>query len=352
MASNKRLEELSVLNLLFCFMVLWSHCSGHPITVLDHSSWQYGLMISLQRITFVSVSGFFFLSGLKLTLSKKAPPKLGHYYWTRIQKIFLPYLLAVLVYYVYFLRNGYFSFSLPELGGYIIRGDLSAPFYFVIALAQFVLLVPLFRWLARRWSPVVLLPVALLITLLSAQYFNDILHIFSPALNFAYSDRIFTTYLIYYLAGCCAGQYYETFVELLKKNFSLLVGCALFFGAADVYCGWRLFVDGQSVPFLETLHALYQITAIPAFYALAIRYPIHLPAFARKMDQASFLVYLYHSLVITAFNGLAERLGISKVSVQFVLRVLVVYSLTFAACIFWQWGYGRLKAALKPVKQS
>ena len=64
MAEKKRLSELSVLNLLFCFMVLWSHCSGQPITVLEHSSWQYGLMICLQRLTFVSVSGFFFLSGL------------------------------------------------------------------------------------------------------------------------------------------------------------------------------------------------------------------------------------------------------------------------------------------------
>ena len=69
MSVQKRREELTALNLLFCFMVLWSHCSGHPITVLDHSSWQYGLMISLQRLSFVSVSGFFFLSGVKLTLN-------------------------------------------------------------------------------------------------------------------------------------------------------------------------------------------------------------------------------------------------------------------------------------------
>ena len=82
MSVQKRREELTTLNLLFCLMVLWSHCSGHPITVLDHSSWQYGLMISLQRLTFVSVSGFFFLSGVKLTLnSASAPsPPLGRYW--------------------------------------------------------------------------------------------------------------------------------------------------------------------------------------------------------------------------------------------------------------------------------
>lgn len=107
-------------------MVLWSHCSGQPITVLDHSSWQYGLMICLQRLTFVSVSGFFFLSGVKLTLSS-GPLRLGRYYGKRIKSIFLPYLLAVAVYYMYFMRHGYFGFSLPDLIGYAIRGTCPPP---------------------------------------------------------------------------------------------------------------------------------------------------------------------------------------------------------------------------------
>lgn len=119
MSVQKRREELTTLNLLFCLMVLWSHCSGHPITVLDHSSWQYGLMISLQRLTFVSVSGFFFLSGVKLTLNSASapPPPLGRYWAKRWKGIFLPYLLAVAVYYVYFVSHGYFSFSLRDLAG-------------------------------------------------------------------------------------------------------------------------------------------------------------------------------------------------------------------------------------------
>jgi len=37
MAEKKRLSELSVLNLLFCFMVLWSHCSGQPVKAYSHT---------------------------------------------------------------------------------------------------------------------------------------------------------------------------------------------------------------------------------------------------------------------------------------------------------------------------
>lgn len=96
-------------------------------------------------------------------------------------------------------------------------------------------------------------------------------------------------------------------------------------------------MSGQNVPFLEMIHTMYQLTAIPALYALVVRHPVALSPLARRMDRASFLVYLYHSLVITWFNDLAWQLGISRVSVQFLLRVVTVYSLTFLGAMAWQW---------------
>lgn len=351
MSQTKRKTELSELNLIFCMMVLWSHCSGQPITVLDHSSWQYGLMICLQRLTFVSVSGFFFLSGLKLTLSKRTPLPYGRYLLGRVKTIFLPYLLAVTVYYIYFVRHSYFPFSLPDLIGYAVRGDLSSPFYFVVALAQFVVLTPLFRWLSRRWSPALLLPLGFGITLLSGQYFNDLLHAISPALTFLYNDRLFTTFLIYYLAGCCAGQNYDRFLELLRSNRPLILVCGALFAAADVFFSWGHFVHGQAAPFLELLHMLYQLSAIPAIYVLVLDHPHPLRPLAQRMDRASFLVYLYHSLVIVIFNDWAWQQGIHKVSVQFVLRVLVVYSVTFAGCMLWQYVLEQIRTK-KPAALS
>ena len=347
MTTKKRRTEISILNLLFCLLVVWIHCCSHPITVLDRSSWQFALILALQRLAFVSVHGFFFLSGVKLTLGG-GTQSLGRYWLRRGKAIFLPYLLAVFLYYIFFVWRQYFPLSLTDLAGYAVRGDLAAPFYFVIALAQFVLLTPLFRWLAKRWSPVILLPLAYGITILSVQYFNEVLHLFSPTLNFAYSDRVFTSYLFYYLAGCCAGQYYDRFQEMLKKNTGLLGVCALSFAAADVFVSHRIMADGIAFSCPELIRSLYLGSAILALYALAIRVPGELPALVQRMDRASYLVYLYHALVITCFNTLADRLGITKVSLQFLLRLAVVYTVTFLGCMLWQWGYGRVKQCLRP----
>ena len=151
---------------------------------------------------------------------------------------------------------------------------------------------------------------------------------------------------MYYVGGCCAGQNYPRFLELLDRKRPLLTACALFFAGADLFFSWKFFVSGQSVPFLEMIHTLYQLTAIPALFAVAVHHPFTLSPLARRMDRASFLVYLYHSLVITWFNDLAWRLGVGRVSVQFLLRVVTVYSLTFLGAMSWQWVLSQVRRPL------
>lgn len=355
MEKSRRLEELSILNVFFCLLVVLIHVLSHPVVSLDKMSWQYGLALAVQRLSFVAVFGFFFLSGVKLTLPRSEHRTLGTYWLGRVKSVLLPYLLAAAVHYLYFIVIGWYTFD----PGFFLKetalGTLSAHFYFVVTLLQFILLAPAFQALARRFSPVFLLPLAVAATLLSSVYLSTVLKLFRPGIYLPYIDQVaFTSYLVYYLAGCCAGEHYNRFLALLKENRPLLTACALFFGAADGILSVLAFSGRQDIPYLGLVHTLYMLSAIPALYSCAARArPLGQGRWAglfRRVDRASYLIYLYHSLSITVFNSVAARLGITRTGTLLVLRALVVYTATIGGCILWQalWGALRKKLGRSP----
>lgn len=342
-----RKSELSWLNLMFCAMVLWSHSSSYALTHLDHSHWPYALAFSLQRVCFVSVYGFFFLSGLKLTLSQTQPPLLS--FWKkRAKTILLPYCLAVAVYYVYLCEIKHWY--TPSLSGYLgclVRGDLSAQFYFVVVLFQFILLTPLMRWLAER-PPALLLPAAVLITLLSSIYFNDILNVFVPGAWFPYSDRIFSSYLIYYLAGCCAGRRYKEFLTTLEQNRGLVAGGAGCIIAFDLVLCWFGYARHRALPFAALPAMLHYLSATLLCFLIALRLPKRMPGWLAEVDKVSFLIYLYHVLALLLIDEVLNYFGITKVSVHFILRASFVYLATPLAGILWQHLWRTMRGRLFP----
>lgn len=341
-AQSGRKSELSWLNLMFCAMVLWSHSSSYALTHLDHSSWAYALVFSLQRVCFISVYGFFFLSGLKLTLSKKKPPLLT--FWKRrANTILLPYCLAVAVYYYWFCKViGWLTPSLSGYLGFLIRGDLSAQFYFVVVLVQFILLTPLMQRLAE-YSPALLLPAAVLISLLSNMYFNDILNVFVPGAWFPYSDRIFSSYLVYYLAGCCAGRRYGDFLAMLEKNRGIIAGGTLCVILSDLVFCWFGYARQRPIPFAVPVAMLHYLSATLLCFLVALRLPKRMPRWLAEVDRTSFLIYLYHVLALLVIDKVLDHFGIYKVSVHFLFRASFVYLATPLAGIIWQHLWAAVK---------
>lgn len=346
--AQKRRSELSWLNLLFCAMVLWSHASSHALTYLNHGSWQYALAFSLQRVCFISVYGFFFLSGVKLTISPRKP-RLLSFWGKRLKTILLPYCLAVAVYYFYFCEIvHYYTPSLSGYLGYVVKGNLSAQFYFVVALAQFILLAPLMRWLAERWSPVLTLPLAMMVSLLSIMYFNDILNVFWPGAWFGYSDRIFPSYLVYYLAGCCAGTKYEEFLNMLERNKGLILTGSLCVIAFDLVLCWFGYARQRPIPFAVPVSMLHYLSATLLCFLIAVRLPKTMPRWLAAVDRASFLIYLYHVLVLVMFDVVLYYLGVTNVLIYFILRASCVYTVTPLLSVLWQRLWAAVKQMIRP----
>lgn len=351
-SGTERKSELSWLNLAFCALVVWIHCASQPVSALNRDSWQFFLIYSAQRLSFVSVYGFFFLSGLKLTLPRR-PRTLISYWGGRATAILLPYCVSVTAYYLFFTQLlGYFPFSVSGLFGYMLRGDLAAHYYFTVALFQFILLAPLFHWLSRRWSPNLLLPCSLVLTLVCLQYLPDILHLFWPGFTFRYNGISFTTYFFYYLAGCCAGQRYGEFIRMIKNNRGLIVSVFVLSGAFTAYLFWLSATGRCYAPYLEPVHSLYICSGILVCFLIALRLPDRQPVWLARLDRASYLIYLYHCLALTAADGLIRRLGIARLSQTFLLRTLFAFTITPLACVVWQEFYRRVRRRARRASQG
>lgn len=338
-----RKTELSWMNLAFCAMVLLIHCCSQPVTLLQPESWQFVCIYSIQRLSFVSVYGFFLLSGIKLTLPRERRLSVSTYYRGRLRSIFLPYLLAGIVYYGYFsfLRH---SFS-PDLGDFLRRlciGDLSAPFYFIVTLAQFVVLMPLLRYTTEHVSPALLLPLALAITWMSALQSTAFVQLFAPSTVFPYGDRVFTTYLFYYLAGCYIGRQYEAFLTILEENARFITSAALLTAGFDLWLSYRGRVLGLWSPLWPMAQLAYLPCGIAFCFLLARRIRQPLPHWLKAVDRASFLIYLYHALVINMPDALLGRAGVG-VKAAYFIRLAVVFGLVPPLCVLWQNGWQRVR---------
>ena len=69
-----------------------------------------------------------------------------------------------------------------------------------------------------------------------------------PGYYYRWSDRTFTTYLVYYLAGCYIGLYYDRFTAWVKKHPAPILIFFSLSAGADLWLLYRLRVQGISSP--------------------------------------------------------------------------------------------------------
>ena len=336
-SSKPRKHELTWLSLAFCLMVLFSHCAGHPITHLRTDSWQFALLLLLQRLTYVSVYGFFALSGIKLMLPRSRPIRWGSYMKGRAKALLLPYLAANVIYYSFYCWG--IHYYTPDWGtfvDYLLHGNLVSPFYFLIVMFQLTLLSPAFRWVTEHISPKVALPVALVISWGSELYLAKFIGLLIPGYSYQWSDRTVTTYLVYFLGGCYIGSQYDRFTAWVRAHPLPLAAFFLFSASADLYLLYRLRVQGVWSDLVPYAHLVYLLAAILFCFWIALWLDRPLPRLLARVEQAGFLVYLYHSILISALEWLAGRLGITDAGTLFAIRIPLVYIGTPVLCILWQ----------------
>ncbi len=331
MPATTRKTEISMMNILLCLIVVFVHVSSAPVSQLNKESLQYITVMVPWRLSAFAVQGFIFLSGLKFFIKGSESFRYIPFLKKRIKTIIIPYLIWVMVYYVYFCSIGYFPFSIKDYIIYVINGSIVSPFYFIVIIVQFYVLMPLWIKLFNIIDKKILVVLSLIIMIAAKRYLPDII-----GSSFLYYDRIFTTYLFYWFFGCAAGISYKNFKNFASKAFPFSASSFGIIAITNSYYSLQSFAYGHYVPFLENLHVVYCITAILftfGLFTILANKGIVLGSFLKNIDAASFYIYLSHCFVMNIVNHIIELCGVYSIGKAYLIRFISVYIITITLCV-------------------
>lgn len=340
----KRKPELDYMNAIACLLVILIHVLSVGIVEAEPDSWQAAVIYFPWRFAAFVVPMFLYTAAVKLArqyggadLSLRLYLR---YVLRRLQKIYVPYVLWVLVYYAYYIHRGYVAGNLRELLSYIRIGNLSSPFYFVIIIMQFYLTMPLWVWMLRHVPAWVGIGVGLFVTLCMFQAAAFASHF---GVTVQYTDRCFLTYSVFWIAGLYVGKYYDSFVPALRERWTWLLSGA----AVAAYCVffYLQYANGITLSGTSGIKTAADLLSILLLHAVGLRLAERPGPANKVLDSVyrySFSVYLCHCLFLTALEAHLPRLGITRLSAVLSIRALVCYTLPFLLC----WGLGKLRRCL------
>ena len=334
---KEKKTELSILNVFFCLLVIFIHVSSNPITFLIKGSLGLAAVYAPWKLASFVVYGFLFLGGLKFALH---PPRDGvkglwEYYKKRLLRIVVPYVIWVLIYdlWNHFALGEELSVSSCLYS--VWSGTAASHFYYLVIAIQLYALAPLWKRIKASSAPVVL-PIALVLTILFSKYLPDIL------LKLGYSgevlnDRIFTSYMFYWIAGVYAGLMYKEYCDLLLSRKAALSVFFALCAVPEVYCTYRTYVYGDYFPFNPELHIVFICASILFWSMIALKLK-NLSFFSSRpfqaLDRCTFSVYLSHLLVMKEWDlialGAFPSLGVFE---AFPIRMLITYAVSIVLCM-------------------
>ncbi len=362
---KRKITEISVYEFFMCMFVIAIHLLSEGVDAFPKWSVSSIVFMSLTKLMTFAVPGFVFTSAIKL-FYKYGERKFNYpkFLLGRFLRVYLPYMIAVVVYYVVFVYamrlDGFNRFDWGELGWFILRGDISAQFYFVVLIMQFYILMPLWVLITKIKSNIfgiTLIIVSLVVTVLSRMYFPTAsLSIIEWASGLklpfanpistegvsvitlaAYTNKFFTSYLIFWIAGMYIGLNYDRFVETVKAAKPVIyVG---WFILAISHCILSYMQHGGLIQysFSSIIVVLFCIFSIFGFYIYAENLTVSLEnmgkGFLTSISNASYDIYLIHCLIISVLYYYMGHIELESTMQKFWIATGVTYSLSIILCV-------------------
>ncbi len=346
--TNLRRDELNYFNAIACLFVILIHVLSLGINTVERTSPAMALIYIPWKLAAYVVPGFLFTGAVKMAMGFDSGREGRYlpYVLRRITKIYVPYVITVCVYFAYFWYIGRYVADPMLLLRSIIVGDISSPFYYIVTVMQFYLLMPIWRFITKHIPYFVSIPVSILVTFASIRI-NDVLNVYG--ITFLGSDRVFTSYLFFWVVGLYVGANYSKIYSAIIKHRTALLMCSVpavlfslliywqfktgnFIYVADANC-MKLISDTLSIMFFMCLCVIIKNSKAKKTKTLL-----------KWIFGASFSVYLSHYF----FLNLADRYVIDKFSItDIALKLLVRFVVCYTLPFLWYWVMKKVKYPIK-----
>lgn len=360
---RRKITEISVFEFFMCIFVISIHLLSEGVDAFPKWSVPSITFLSLTKLMTFAVPGFVFTSAIKL-FYKYSERKFNYFRFMadRFLRICIPYILVVCLYYVVFVYvldlDGFHRFDIQELMGFILRGDISAQFYFVLLIVQLYLLMPIWILASRIKSNifhVVFIVCAFVITVLSRLYFPQWSEAVLQALKntnlpffkditiptkivlATYTNKAFTSYLIFWLTGMYIGINYEKFAEMIMSAKPIIYIGWLILAVSHCILSYMQFGGLIKYSFDSIIVVLFCFFSIFGFYIYTSNLTYSLEqmgkGFLTSIANASYDIYLIHCLVITVVNYYLGHIEIDNTMHRFLINAGITYTFSIVFCV-------------------
>lgn len=313
MRESKKIDLWQVVRGICIICVVQIHCLAGIGDVYSPVEQVYYLLV--RNLINFPVPVFFFISGYfaayTLSNTRRTAENLGGYYWNRILKLLVPYLVWSIIYSVFdAFRNGVVDFE--DIMFKLLSGKAAVPFYYIIVLMYFTLLTPiLIRTVnikSAKFFPFIA-SIGLLITLYILQLmgvsFWDYVH-YTPV------------WLVFYYGGI----YFfikEVRIDLKKSSLVVLIAIAFIFEVIEnIWISHEFGYENMAYGMIRIAGFIYSwLICLLAYKACRENENIDMLSnkllqILKKIGDCSYGIFYIHYLLIIVISFILRRMNISS----------------------------------------
>ena len=336
-----KLYELDYIRFIACFAVMIVHITATGVTEYIHGSFPYTLMLLINRSLKFTTPVFIFLSGVTSFYSYSKRNREFNYIEfliKRLSKVLIAYFVWCIIYYVVYMRLGYYAMDIKFFLKSVLQGTISYHLYFVIIIVQMYIVGPLFYFILKKTDKkVAILILAGIVTYICAEF-----------IRFDLSDRLFLKYMVFYMLGIFLTMEYDKYLMWIKKNKMFIIAGYI---AMSLIYAIVTYYDSVFNTFVWFVFSSVSVFFVYLVGLLMKEKLANIYSFIKVFGQSSYYVYLMHPLILTIMTIYAQNSFLS-VTNKILLYVFTVIPITVISCLTYTLIRNKFKKSKKSLVTS